>query len=133
MFKQKSTTKDQKTVKVEPVKLNDELPAANIQEIESAVDNSFFYTNDKFFDQMDSTTIINEILMSYPEFIATNTDTQIKHEFLDMLQNTEYVNSLLEQYNMTINDFMKIMCKAYGSIFKGMFLKKIKTLLEYYE
>lgn len=129
MFKCK-TKKEKKTIQnnvLESETLTD------IQAIESAVDNSFFYTNDKFFDQLDSTMIINDIIQSYPGFIGTNTDTEIKHEFLAMIQNTDYVYSLLEQYNLTLNEFLKILCKSYGSIFKGMFLRKVKTILELYE
>lgn len=132
MFKRKQKEKQQ--IKVENIELesvNKNTP--NIQEIESTVDNSFFYTNDKFFELMDSTMILNTLIEKYPGFKATNTDTEIKHEFLNMIQNKVFVQQILVYYNLTLNEFIKIICKYYPTIFKGIFLKKIKNILIEYD
>ena len=115
--------------KPEPTEVHDEaeLQAENGQTIEAVVNQSFFYTNDKFFDQIDNEEIMAAIIKSYPRMSTANTDSVIKKALIEMLNNEEFVSEILEFYNINIFDLFKILHKIYASIFKGTFLKKLKT------
>ena len=127
----KKKKKNKKTL--QQVELDIEPSVITTHEAESAVDNSFFYTNDKIFEQMDSNLIINHILTEYPKLNLKNSDIEIKHEMLKFIQDKIFINILTKQYNITLIDLFKILCKNYISIFKGAFLQKIKTIVDKYE
>jgi len=46
----------------------------NCQNVEYAVDTSFFYTNDKFINSIDDEDIANFLLAEYPNLNVKNTD-----------------------------------------------------------
>lgn len=67
------------------------------------------------------------IIKSYPRMSTANTDSVIKKALIEMLNNEKFVSEILEFYNINIFDLFKILHKIYASIFKGTFLKKLKT------
>lgn len=115
--------------KIEPSEVRDEaeLQAETGQSIESVVNQSFFYTNDKFFDQIDNEEIMASILKTYPRLSTSNTDSIIKKALIEMLNDEQFINEILEFYNINVFDLFKILHKTYASIFKGSFLKKLKN------
>ena len=100
------------------------------QSVEAVVNQSFFYTNDKFFDQLDNNDIMKAILKKYPRLSTSNTDSIIKKALIEMLNDEAFVSEILSYYNISIYDLFKMLHKTYSSIFKGTYLKKVKSNLE---
>ena len=46
--------------------------------LETAVNNSFFYTQDKFFVSLDQDEILKTLVAKYPDFSTNNDDSTIK-------------------------------------------------------
>lgn len=102
----------------------------NLETIESVVNNSFFYSNTKMFEQADNNEILAYIINKYPNFDTNNSDLVIKKALLEMISNESFVRNLLRRYDITIFDLFKIFYKNYSSLFKGQYLKKLKNELE---
>lgn len=96
----------------------------------TAVSNSFFYTNDHLFDQMDHAEILGVVIRKFPDFALDNDDATIKKTLLQLLNDAEFMSSILAYYNITIYEFFALLYKNYASIFKGSYLKKIKHELD---
>lgn len=96
---------------------------------ENDVETSFFYTNDKFINALDNETIIKEIQKKYPDLNEKNTDGIIKKNIVRFLEDEKYVNTILEFYNLTIFDLFKMLYKSFSTIFKGMYLVKIRNAI----
>ncbi len=47
---------------------DDDNPTASIEDFNSTVDTSFFYTNDKHLNAIDDVEVINRIMSRYPDF-----------------------------------------------------------------
>ena len=47
-----------------------------------------------------------------------------------MLDNEEFINGILEHYDLTIFDFFKIIYKNYSSLFNTLFIKKVKEKMK---
>lgn len=102
----------------------------NLETIESVVNNSFFYSNTKMFEQSDNNEIISYIINKYPNFATDNSDAVIKKALLEIVSNESFIRNLLKRYDITIFDLFKIFYKNYSSLFKGQYLKKLKNELE---
>lgn len=97
---------------------------------ESDIQHTFFYTDNKFFENLDTKEIMKTILKKYPLLSQEQTDVIIKKQIVLFLNDVSFIEYLMEFYNLTVYDLFKILYKQYGSIFKGPFLKKIKTQLD---
>ena len=109
---------------------DDDKPTASIEDFNSTVDTSFFYTNDKHLNAIDDAEVINRIVAHYPDFNQKNKDTQLKKIFLQVLENEEFIEDLLDYYTLTIFDFFKIIYKNYSSLFNTLFIKKVKDRIK---
>lgn len=98
--------------------------------IESAVNSSFFYTNDKAFEALDNAEILNAIIVDFQGLSTENSDSVIKKALIELLQDEAYVIKTLKFYHITIFDLFKLFHRNYASIFKGPYLKKLKRELE---
>lgn len=105
----------------------------SLDNAETAVSNVFFYTNDKFFASLDNDEVISTIVSRYPDFAVTNTDAVIKNALVEMLNDQMFMSYLLKHYCISVYDLVKMMNKNYGMLFKGTFLKKVRTLLLAYD
>lgn len=132
MIRRKKKTDKTKLIE-KKIELDVEQTPTSSQEVESTVNNSFFYTNDRFFELMDSNVVLNSIISEYPNLNQKNTDLELKHEMLNFIQDKMFIDILLEQYNITFIELFKIICKSYSMIFKGAYLKKIKNIIETYD
>lgn len=77
--------------------------------------------------------MIKLVVARYPGFAVTNTDAEIKVALVEMLKDEEFMRSVLKHFCITIYDFVKMMNKNYGMLFKGTFLKKVRALLLVYD
>lgn len=89
----------------------------------------FFSTNEKFLNNLDNQIILNYLIQYYPMLGITNTDLAIKKTILEILGNKIFLEFVFKRFNINIYDFFKILCKDYGNLFKGQFLKKIQFLI----
>lgn len=91
---------------------------------------SFFYTNDKYFTQLDDNEIIMTIKEKYPAFMEDNaSDADLKQIIVTILQDKDFILSLLEFYNLSIQDFFKFMFRRDIAIFKGPYLTKLQKII----
>lgn len=124
----KHTKSTDKTTNVDQ-EPQDEQETESIKTLESNVDTSFFYTNDKFINSFDNVEIIAAIQNRYKNLNEQNSDSVIKKEIVHFLDDEKFVEHILNFYNITIFDLFKIIYKQYSSIFKGPYLKKIRKTL----
>jgi hypothetical protein len=96
----------------------------------SQVDMSFFTTNEKYFNALDNAEILRFIQEKYPNISVSSTDLLIKKSIIELLNDKSFMLILFNRYNINIYDFFRIFHKDYGNLFKGPFLKKVKTSLE---
>ena len=48
-----------------------------------------------------------------------------RSSIVDMLNDIEFMKTILDEYNMTVLDFFKFLFRLCPSVFKGLFVKKI--------
>ena len=97
---------------------------------ESAVDTSFFYTSDKFINSLDNNEIIKKIQTKYPNLSIKSTDSVIKKNILHFVEDEKFVESILDYYSLNIFELFKILYSKYSPIFKGMYLTKLRKILQ---
>lgn len=95
----------------------------------STNNNSFFYTNDKTLNDLDTQDIVISISRKYPDFNPSNDDSLVKKTFKEILDNDQFMEYILTFYNINIFDLFKILYRNFSSIFKGQYLKKIRDQL----
>lgn len=103
---------------------------ASIEEFNNSVDSSFFYTSYKQLNALDDSEIIKYIIQTYPNFVQSSKDALLKKTFLAILDDEQFINSILNHYDLTIYDFFKIVYKNYSSLFNTLFIKKIKDKIK---
>lgn len=109
---------------------DDDNPTASIEDFNSTVDTSFFYTNDKHLNAIDDVEVINRIMSRYPDFNQKNKDTQLKKILLQVLDDDLFVSDILEYFSLTIFEFFRIIYKNYSSLFNTLFIKKVKDKIK---
>lgn len=100
------------------------------QGLESNVETSFFYTNDKFINQMDDNVFYDLIISKYPNLNLSNADTILKKTLAQFLEDEEFVEYILEFYNISIYDLFKVLYRMYGALFNTLYSKKIRSIIE---
>lgn len=90
---------------------------------------SFFSTLDTFFESYDYDSILAQIQKKYPRLNDKSSDKELKAEMIELIQNAEFIHNLLKFYNITFQDFLKLLFTSYMSIFKGQFFKKISKII----
>ena len=109
---------------------DDDKPTASIEDFNSTVDTSFFYTNDKHLNAIDDVEVINRIMSRYPDFNQKNKDTQLKKILLQVLDDDLFMSDILEYFSLTIFEFFRIIYKNYSSLFNTLFIKKVKDRIK---
>lgn len=101
------------------------------QGLDSNVETSFFYTNDKFINQLDDEDFYGLIFSKYPSLLSTNsTDAILKKTLTQLLEDEKFVEYILEYNNITIYDFFKVLYRRYGALFNTLYNKKVKAIIE---
>lgn len=132
-MKKKSSKNIEKTIENEDI-LNEDIVNENNKDfttatIESNLETSFFYTNDKFINQLDNAEIFKYIQTKYPELNLENDDPIIKKQIVNLLEDDSFINDILKYYNLTLFEFFSVLYKQFSSIFRGPYLKKLKNIL----
>ena len=111
----KPKTKKQKVIKAVPEDIvieEAESQTANPNStLEYNVETSFFYTSDKFINAIDNDNILKEIQKKYPDLSEKNTDGAIKKNIIKFLDDEQFVESVLNFYNLSIFDLFKLLYK----------------------
>lgn len=96
---------------------------------EADIQHTFFYTDNKFFASLDNKEIMSAILQKYPLLCQDQTDAVIKKQIVAFLNDSAFIEQLMEFYNLTVYDIFRVLYTQYGTMFKGPFLKKVKSQL----
>ena len=72
---------------------------------------------------------MSAILQKYPLLCQDQTDAVIKTPIVAFLTDSAIIEQLLEFYNLTVYDMFRVLYTQYGTMFKGPFLKKVKSQL----
>ena len=70
--------------------------------ISRPVNTSFFCTNDKAFEKIDNYDIFQSMVLQYENLKHNNEDSIIKKTIIIMLNNDNFMNSIMEYYNVKI-------------------------------
>ena len=97
---------------------------------EADIQHTFFYTDNKFFASLDNKEIMTAILQKYPLLCQDQTDAVIKKQIVAFLNDSVFIEQLMEFYNLTVYDMFRVLYTQYGTMFKGPFLKKVKSQLD---
>lgn len=97
---------------------------------EADIQHTFFYTDNKFFASLDNKEIMSAILQKYPLLCQDQTDAVIKKQIVAFLNDSVFIEQLMEFYNLTVYDMFRVLYTQYGTMFKGPFLKKVKSQLD---
>ena len=101
-------------------------------DIENDSDNLLFYTS-KVDQYIDDNNIINDIYNKYPKLKFYDELQQEKEErkcFLDFLQEKTLIESILDKYNISIVDIIKLFYKRSSYIFNtATYLAKVRKIL----
>lgn len=98
--------------------------------LESNIDTSFFYTNDKFINSIDNDDILRSIVRKYSGILDASTDSIAKKSIVNFLNDENFVLQIMNFYSINIYDLFKLIYKHNSSIFKGPYLKKIRKTIE---
>lgn len=92
-----------------------------------------FYTP-KIVQQIDDAEIIREIFIRYPKLKESNELKKEKDErkaFADFLQERELVNEILNKYNLTIIELVKLFYRKFSYIFNTItYSNKLRKIIE---
>lgn len=92
-----------------------------------------FYTP-KIIQQIDDAEIIQEIFKIYPRLKESNEQKKEKDErkaFADFLNERELINELLNKYNLTIIDLVKLFYRKFSYIFNTItYSNKLRKIIE---
>lgn len=92
-----------------------------------------FYTP-KIIQQIDDADIIREIFARYPKLKESNESKKEKDErkaFADFLQERELVNEILNKYNLTIIELVKLFYRKFSYIFNTItYSNKLRKIIE---
>lgn len=87
---------------------------------------SFFYTSDAFFDTLDDQQLYKLLIVQYKGLDAAVTNEREKRDdIIRMLENEDFIESLLKMYNMDVFDLFKFLFRLCPSVFKGLFIRKV--------
>lgn len=99
-------------------------------QLEADINNSFFYTNDKFIESLDYELIFQKIYNKYPILADSTNDNMIIKSLVIVLNDEPLIEEILEQYNLTTYDFFKIIFKKFCLTFKALQIKKLKAVVK---
>lgn len=112
---------EQKLVKLE----NDVVNA--ISNIDTT-QNRFFCTDDPFITNFDDKEILKFIQSQIPNFGINPGCTQFKQSIFVFLENETFVKCVMDKFELKIKDIFKFLFRLEPSVFKGMFMKKVKEI-----
>lgn len=92
-----------------------------------------FYTP-KIVQQIDDAEILRDIFIRYPKLKEANDEKKEKDErkaFADFLSEKELINELLNKYNLTIVDLVKLFYRKFSYIFNTVtYSNKLRKIIE---
>lgn len=90
----------------------------------------FFCSMDTYLDNMNDWEIYDSIQMKYPGLSINEQNESVrKKAIIDMVQDEQFINDILNLYDMNILDFFRFMFRLCPSLFKGLFLKRIQAIV----
>lgn len=113
-------------------------PEQNLQKLENDVtavianvdgQNSFFCTDEPFVTQFDDAEILKYIRVSLPNFGVNPGCQAFKQSMFDFLENESYVRRVMDRFELEVNDLFKFLFRIEPSVFKGMFMKRVKEIV----
>ena len=91
----------------------------------------FFYSNDYLIDNFDDPQLYEVLSQKYPGLLASEESEIVKRNaIITLLNDVEMMQKILEQYSMTVLDFLKFLFRMCPSVFKGLFVKKVQKTLK---
>ena len=117
--------------------IQEQSPEQNLSKLENDVvnvitnaegQNSFFCTDEQFVVKFDDAEILKYIRASLPNFGVNPGCTAFKQAMFEFLENDAYVKQVMDQFELEINELFKFLFRIDPSVFKGMFMKRIKEI-----
>lgn len=78
--------------------------------------------------RFDDAEILKYIRVSMPAFGLNPGGAEFKQAMFDFLENDAYVNHVMDKFELEARDLFKVLFRIDPSVFKGMFMKRIKEI-----
>lgn len=87
---------------------------------------TFFYSNSYALDNLDDRLLHEVIAEKYPELLESEKDLNTKrHATLRLLEDTKFMDRVLEAFSMQLPDFLKFLFRLCPSMFRGIFVRQV--------
>lgn len=93
------------------------------------IQNSFFYTDESFIIDFDDRQILNYIQIKFPNFGINSNYPIFKQNIFNFLEDDKFVQTVMSRFELNSNELFKFMFRLEPSVFKGIFMKKVKELI----
>jgi hypothetical protein len=101
------------------------------QEIDSSTFNTFSYSQEGQIRKFDDDRILAAITEKYPDFNMETKESTLRQVLIMFLDDSKYVNEVLEQFDMNIMELFQIIVRKYQHIFSPCYTAKLHKILAY--
>ena len=101
------------------------------QEIDSSTFNSFAYSQEGHIRKFDDEEILAAITEKYPDFNSESKDVTIRQVLILFLNDSQYVTTILDHFDLDIMELFKILYRKYSHIFSPCYTNKLHKILAY--
>lgn len=101
------------------------------QEIDSSTFNTFSYSQENQLRRFDDDVILASITEKYPDFNPESKDLTLRQVLVMFIDDSKYVNEVLEHWDIDIMDLFKIIFRKYQHIFSPCYTAKLHKILAY--
>lgn len=93
--------------------------------------NDFFYTVDNIADKISDQFILEDIKKKYPKLFNEEISMAcLKKAFIELVDNENYINSLLDKFDMRFTELFEVLYRQFSVIFENkLFVKKLSAIM----
>jgi len=93
----------------------------------------FYVIDDEAEKALDSQALYNDLQQQFPDFNHDKPEIAVKRCFIQILEDSEYMNGVLKRFEISIKEFVTLIYKEYGYIFSSYYVNKIRDILKKYD
>lgn len=111
----------------EIVELDDKI--ANMVSSSELGTGNFFCTSDPFITKFDDKQIMAYVAQREPGIDDTPGSPAFKQAVVSFLSDGDFVELVMDEFDLSARDLLKFLFRIDPSVFKGMFMKKVKEIV----
>lgn len=90
---------------------------------------NFFCTDDPFITKLDDRQILAYVARREPGITDTPGSPAFKQAVVSFLADGDFVELVMDEFDLSAQDLFKFLFRIDPSVFKGMFMKKVKEIV----